>query len=122
MVSMHAQNAVGREIEWKKQPASMPVLGNVSDPTTFAPPRIDVVKGFVLQQYFTRCRIAQAGKNLYQLSLPVAFNAGDSERLASAHLERNAVENSFALRGLKRELSHAQHGLLRLRFILLHAE
>ena len=45
----------------------MPVLGNVSDPTTFAPPRIDVVNRFVLQQYFTRCGVAQARKNLYQL-------------------------------------------------------
>src|ERR1700686_4894478 len=122
MVAVHAQNAVGSEIEWKKQPAPMPVLWNVSDPTTFSPPRIDVVERFVLQRYFTRCRVAKACKDFYQLSLPVAFDAGDSERLASAHFERNAVENRFAFRILKREPSHAQHRLLRLPFLLLHAK
>src|ERR1700730_16094341 len=119
---MHPENAVGSEIKWKKQSAPMPVLGNVSNPSTFAPPRIDIVKRLVLQQYFPRCRIARARKDFYQLSLPVTFDTGDSQRLASTHFERKAVENRFAFRALKRELPHAQHPLLRLILVLLFAE
>src|SRR5712692_127840 len=120
MVALHAQNAVGSEIEGKKQSAAMPVLRNVSNPTTFALSRIDPLEGLAFQQDLTRCCFAQTGENLYQLSLPVAFNAGDAERLAAAHFERNAVENRFAFRALKREPSHAQHRLLGPRFIFLH--
>src|SRR5262249_21745144 len=55
----------------------------------------------------------------YQLSLPVSLDAGDSKDLSAEHFERNAINDRVALGAAKRQPSHAEYRLPRLRFIFL---
>ena len=92
---VHAQNRVLGQIEFEQQAAPVAVLGNVRDARA---------RGARARRAARRCRspssatvagdrapVHQPGERLDQLGLAVAFDAGDADDLAGAHLEGDAV-------------------------------
>ena len=87
----------------------MAVFGNVRDAALAPPPRIQPRERHTFERHLARHerRVDQARDGLDELALPVAFDAGDADNLAGAHVERHAIQNRAGA-GAYREIAHAE--------------
>src|SRR5438132_14436289 len=104
---MNTENRILSQAEIKQQPAPVSIFGNMRDAQFLSGARIKSGDVPALERDRTRNISArnQSRQGFNQLSLAVAFDAGDADDLACAHLKGNLIDPFCAVASGNRKIS-----------------